>query len=338
MKSWKLVEPGRLISETAEATKLTERNNVKVKIEEILLTMSDYRVYTGETKQKYPFIFGRNAVGAVSELYDENSLLRKLDRVVIEPYIPCNACTECQRGDYEDCSDMTELGTNTDGLMQNFIDLPASILHRLPDNISNEKALFVSYVAFCLNIMDALKLDKGRHVAVFSSTKTGLIAAQLLRYYQAVPIFISNREELLSLARELGIFYAFNNETADVEKEIRTVTGGRLCKELVLFSDSDFSMKDVYSVSAVNANICLCGYSGKESKISVSQICQKHLNIFGVYNGAGNFSSAINLLVTNKVNVDELLGDTVSFDNLADELEKMDPFELTVKSKVVKVD
>ena len=128
------------------------------------------------------------------------------------------------------------------------------------------------------------------------------------------------------------------NDKVDLEKELRLVTGGRMCREVVLFSDSDFKIKDVVSVASVNANICLAGYSSKESKISISQICQKHLNIFGVYNGAGNFASAINLLVTNTVKVDGLIGETISFDNLDKELQKITADELVVKSKIVKID
>lgn len=336
MKAWILEEPKKLRLQEFGPTTLTE-NRVKVKIEEVLLSSSDYAIYSGEAKRTYPFIFGRNAVGAVSELGDKNSMiLQKLDRVVIEPYIPCDSCDECRDGDIQDCSNMQELGHNCNGLLQNFVDLPYSLLHKLPDKLTTEKALFVSYVAFCLNIVDALNLEKGRHIAIFASTKTGLVLAQLVAYYQAVPVFISNVDELLDMARDMGIFYCFNPDKSDVEHEILMITGGRMCSELVYFSDSDFKMKDVYNAAAVNATICLAGYSNKNSNLSVAQMCEKHLKIFGVYNGAGNFSSAINLLVTNTVNVDVFIGETINFATLDRELKEMDPASLMLKSKVIK--
>ncbi len=337
MKVWLLEEPKKLRLQEFGPTALTE-SKVKVKIEEVLLSMSDYDVYTGVSKHTYPFIFGRNAVGVVSETGDKsNSLLLKMDRVAIEPYIPCDVCSECKEGDYQNCSNMQELGHNCNGLLQNFIDLPYALLHKLPDNLSSEKALFVSYVAFCLNVVDSLNLEKGRHIAIFSSTKTGLILAQLVAYYQAVPVFISNVDALLDIARDMGIFYCFNPEKSDVEHEILMITGGRMCSELVFFSDSDFRMHDVYNAAAVNANICLAGYSNKDSKLSVAQICEKHLKVFGVYNGAGNYSSAINLLVTNKVNVEVLIGDTMNFATLDQELAQVNPEDLLLKSKIIKI-
>ncbi|MBQ8433834.1 MAG: alcohol dehydrogenase catalytic domain-containing protein [Clostridia bacterium] len=336
MKTWFLDQPKQLRLHESPPTALQD-NLVKVKIEQILLTNSLFGIYSGKSSRNYPFVMGRNAIGVVSEVSDK-SMLRKMDRVAIEPYIPCEQCEECRSNNHSDCSEIVEFGQNADGLLQNFIDLPCTILHQLPDNLSNEKALFVSYVSFCLNIVDSLKLEKGRHIAIFSSTKTGLILAQLVAYYQAVPIFCSNEEVLVAEARKLGILYCINTEEVAVAKEIQIVTGGRMCKELVYFSDSEFKMKDVYDSAAQNATICLAGYSNKDSRLSVAQMCQKHLKIMGVYNGLGNFSSAINLLVTGKVNVDNLIGDVVSFEKLDQVLANTTDEELKLKSKIIKVE
>ena len=337
MKAWILEDVKKLKMQEFPPTEINNYE-IKVKVEEVLMTDLDYEVYTGVSKRKYPFVMGRYAVGVVSQVADaENAYFQKMDRVAIEPYVFCESCVECQRERYEHCSNMLELGYNCDGLLKNFVDLNYSQIHRLPDSLSNDKALYVPYVAFCLNVVDALNLEKGRHIAIFSSTKTGLILAQLIAYYQAVPVFISNKQELLQTARELGIFYSFDIDKTDVEKELTLITGGRMCSEIVYFSNSDCNFKDIYNVAATNANICLVGYSTKESKLSVAQICKKHLNIFGVYNGAGNFSSAINMLVTDTVNVDHLIGRRLNFDRLDDELAKIKPDELVLKSPIIKI-
>ena len=124
---------------------------------------------------------------------------------------------------------MQELGLTADGLLQNFVDLPSSTLHKLPDVLSNEKALYISYVALGLNITDALTFDRGEHVAVFANTKAGIILCQLLSYYKAVPIFITQNSALLKTASETGIFYAFDGN--NLIDRVRTVTGGRMCRE-----------------------------------------------------------------------------------------------------------
>lgn len=338
MKVWKLTSPKKMKMEEYAPTALTP-GFVKVKIEEVLFSTTDWDVYNGVSKRPYPFVMGRNAVGVVSEVYSkEKTLFKKMDRVAIEPYMVCNRCTECLQKDYARCADLQYMGHNSEGLLKNFVDVSINQAHRLPNNLSNEQALFVSYVAFCLNIVNALHLSKGGHVVIFASTKTGIILAQLVAYYQAVPILVSNNKDLLEVAGELGIYYCLNSQEVDVEREILTTTGGRLCREVVLFCDSEFSVKDVYNAASVNADICLAGTSTKDSKLSLAQISQKHLNIFGVYNGVGSFSSAINLLVTGTVRVDKLIGSAISFNTLDKELAKIKTSELVLKSKIVKVD
>lgn len=337
MKAWILEDARKLKLQESQPTELKE-DEIKVKIEEVMLSTLDYDLYSGASKRKYPFILGRYAVGVVSQVGDEeNTYFQKMDRVAIEPYVLCGQCDECQKGHEEHCSNMQELGYNADGLLRNFVDIHYSQLHRLPDSLSNNKALYVTQVAFCLNIVDALNLEKGRHIAIFSSGKMGLILSQLLAYYQAVPVFITDEPELLQIARDLGIFYSFDVNKNDVEKELAMITGGRMCSEIVFFSNGEFNFKDIYNAAAVNANICLAGYSSKESKLSVAQICKKHLNIFGVYNGAGNFSSAINMLVTDTVNVDALIGKTINFNDFDKEIAAIDSEELDIKSPIVKV-
>lgn len=337
MQQWVLTQPKTLRLDTFDPQAIDTENNVKVKIEQVLFSQSDYDVYSGKTKCKMPFVMGRNAVGVVSEAA-EGTMLQKMDRVVIEPYIPCTACADCNAERYEDCENMRELGINSQGLLGNFVNLPSAILHKLPDALSNEKALFVSYVAMGLNIVDKLRVEKGRHIAVLSSTKVGIIVAQLLAYYQAVPILISDSTEMLAEAKKLGIFYTVDTNEKDVEKEVLMMTGGRMCKEIVYFTNSNYNMHDVYSIAAFNGTICVSGYGNKDSRISVAQIAQKHLNIMGVYNGCGNFPSAINMLVTNTVNVDDMTGDKLDFAKLDVQLAELKPDNLSSRSNIIVID
>ena len=339
MKLWKLTAPHTISLEQSEPTSLTEQNNIKIRIEQVLLGKYDLALSNGVAKGKYPVVLGKNAVGVVSETLNEHeSPFQKMNRVVVEPFIPCGQCPQCLEGSFTKCANLLELGYNEDGMLRDFVDLPEGCCHKIPDILSDEKALFVPYVAFCLNILDSLDIPKGTHVAVFSSSKIGIIASQLLKYYQCVPIFVSNDEEALKAAKELGIFYAFNTETDDVKHEVLVATGGRLCDKVIYFANSLYSIKDVLDCCAFNASICIGGYNTVAGNFPITKITQKHLNISGIYNGCGNYPSAINLVATNKVNVENLIEKTISFDNLDQELQSLESTDLGYKSLLVKVD
>ena len=339
MRAWALVGPKQLNMVTQQPSVLTEETNVKVKMEQVLFATTEYNTYESGVGKKSSLVLGRNGVGVVSETFDSKALLSKMDRVVIEPYIACNSCVNCQDQNYRDCEAMQELGVNANGLLQDFVDLPSSILHKLPDALKTERALFVPTVATCLNVVDALQVTPGMHVAVFASTKSGLIVAQLLSHFQALPVLISDSNEIIQLAKSLNVYYTINtNDCDDVAREVQVITGTRMCKRVVYFGDSNFNMREVYSVAAFNAKVCIAGYGSKESKISVSQIANKHLTIFGVYNGCGKFPNAINLLVTDSINVDFMVGEKIAFDNLENRLSRVaDADEFEVHYKIVTI-
>lgn len=339
MKAWTLTSPKQLNMITQEPSALTEETNVKVKMEQVLFASTDYALYEAGMGKKGSLVLGRNGVGVVSETFDSKALLSKMDRVVIEPYIACNTCTNCKEQNYKDCESMKELGVNANGLLQDFVDLPSTILHKLPDSLSTERALFVPTVATCLNVIDALQITPGMHVAVFASTKSGLIVAQLLAHYQALPVLISDNNEIIQFAKSLNVYYTINtNDCDDVAREVQVITGTRMCKNVVYLADSSFNMRDVYSVSSFNASVCIVGYSTKESKISIAQIANKHLTIFGVYNGCGMFPRAINLLVTESINVDFMVGEKIAFENLQTRIQKVqDADEFETHYKIVTI-
>ncbi|MEG2159433.1 MAG: hypothetical protein RRY18_06080, partial [Clostridia bacterium] len=79
MKGWRLVGNKKLEFFSEEPTELTE-HMVKVKIEKAQLSNLDKMIYDGERAVALPLVMGRNAVGVVSRLYDDNSgRLAKMD-------------------------------------------------------------------------------------------------------------------------------------------------------------------------------------------------------------------------------------------------------------------
>ena len=106
MKAWILEDARKLKMQEFPPTEISG-DEIKVKVEEVLLTNSDYEVYTGASKRKYPFIMGSYAVGVVSQVNDpDNTFFQKMDRVAIEPYVFCEVCEECKKEHFDRCSNM----------------------------------------------------------------------------------------------------------------------------------------------------------------------------------------------------------------------------------------
>lgn len=337
MLQWQLVAPQQLKLTNNQPTKLTETLNAKVKLERILFSQGDYSQYCSKDTQ-HPKVLCRYGAGVVSEVL-EGSMLTKMDRVLIEHYITCGNCSQCLADNPSLCESIIERGVNYDGLMSNFVDVNSRQLYKLPDSLSFDKALFVPYVALGLNILDSLQLTKGQHVAIFASTKLGLILAQLISYYKAVPILISDNANIIDIAtNKLGVFYAFDSNQCDITRKIQVVTGGQMAAEVIYLLNSNYTLSDCVDVASSNATICLTGWSEHNSSIDTNSIVAKHLKLHGIYNGIGNYPSAINLIVTNKVIVDDMIGQHLNFDTLDEQLKNTKMEQGEIASLIIDVD
>ena len=124
------------------------------------------------TRGYYPFagVPGHEFVGVVDG-----------KRVVGEINASCGSCEACRAGRRTHCENRSVLGIrNRDGAFAEFLTLPADNLRVVPDEISDEEAVFVEPLAAALEIQEQVKIGAGDRVIVVGFGKLGrLIAATL---------------------------------------------------------------------------------------------------------------------------------------------------------------
>lgn len=335
MKSWKLTAPKQLTLQSGITAQLADDNWVKVKMEMAAISNVDLAVYEGELSANYPLTMGRHGVGVVSEVFSEECELCKNDKVLIEPFISCGECIFCKTGKEEMCGDMQVIGINSDGVFCDFLNLPLNRLHKIPDALTNEQALFAEHVAIALNTIDKLNLQKGEHVAILSANKLGFVLSQLVNYYQAIPILIDTSSEYLDAARLQDVYYTFNPKEVNLEQEIFAITGGRLCEKVVVLSYEDSSMDTALNLCGQNAILCLCGFLPIKATADCARIHAKQLTLTTCNNGCGYYPSAINLLINKTVRCEKRLGERIKLEGLLEKLEKLTHAELKYKSIII---
>lgn len=339
MKAWKYSKPSGVKLKVDLPSSLTEDKTVKVKIERVLTGNFERKIISGETECPDGLTIGRFAVGVVSELFDaDKSKFNRIDRVVIEPHLPCGNCLPCRNGKFASCENMQCLGQTLNGLMQDFITLPESCLHKIPEPLKSEKALITEHVALAIHILDALRLEKGEHIAIFSGSKLGVILAQLSSYYQAIPVLIDENEDALALARSNNIYYTFNPKSCDVIKELFSVTGGRRCEKVAYLPNRASGVDDAVNACAFNARLCAGGFVPDTISVNLPAALQKNITIMTARTGYGNYPSALNLLTNKVIKMSDFLRRDIPFDKFDSEFPKTDAHALDYGAVVVNLD
>src|SRR6266404_766342 len=99
-------------------------------------------------------------VVAVGESPDGQGWLGR--RVAGEINLACGRCEWCARGLGRHCPTRLVLGiVKHPGAFREFLTLPVHNLHRVPDSIPSEHAVFIEPVAAAREILDQVKISKG---------------------------------------------------------------------------------------------------------------------------------------------------------------------------------
>jgi len=127
-------------------------------------------------------------------------------RVVGEINVGCGACRFCRLGVREHCDDRTVLGIrDRDGAFAEYLTLPATNLHALPDALDDVQAVFVEPTAAACRILEQVAVGPSTRAAVVGDGRMGLLTAQVLRSTGAAVVVVGKHDEKLAVARRLGL-------------------------------------------------------------------------------------------------------------------------------------
>lgn len=334
MKGWKLLGHNK-IAEEELTEKESPASSTKVRITKALITLSDVLRFSGDISSEHVAL-GSSGIGIVSETQANLFGLEKGKHVYIEPYKECGECYNCKRGEFAKCQNFLVAGEDFDGFLCDFMTVSNDKLFVLPASVSDFEALFIDHIALAISVIDKLNVQKGDYVTILGANNFGTILAQLLIYYQAVPIVLAQGDEQYKIARDSGIYYVLGQNDS-WQKEISSITSGRMTDKVVFIYDSNIPIAKAFSLAAIGAAVAITGVTSKSTAVSFSQAIKKQLDIHCINNGFGNTTSSINLIANKAINLSHLKLDSSSYDavpqtfsKLAEEYERNDSVYETV--------
>jgi len=246
---------------------------------------------------------GHEFVGVVEE---SPGNLMVGQRVVGEINAGCGTCQLCQSGDPRHCPNRTVLGIKgRDGAHAEFLRLPVANLIAVPDRVEDEHAVFTEPLAAACGILERVKIDLRKRVAVVGDGKLGLLCAQVIALTGAEVLLIGKHPEKLRIAERRGMETALAKDTAKRKQEFDIVveasgsaSGFAAALELlrprgVLVLKSTFAATDPAAID--------------QARIVVDEI-----SIVG--SRCGRFQPALDLLKKGALDIDSLISEEYSLD------------------------
>jgi threonine dehydrogenase-like Zn-dependent dehydrogenase len=147
-------------------------------------------------------ILGHEFVGRVEEGPEE----WRGERVVGEINIACGACAACARDLGRHCPNRSVIGIlAADGVFADYVALPVSNLHRVPEGVPDAAAVFCEPLAAAFEIREQIDVAASDRCVVFGDGRLGLLCAQVLRDAGADVLAVGKHPEKLALLEARGI-------------------------------------------------------------------------------------------------------------------------------------
>jgi len=188
---------------------------------------SDLHFYKGEFPSAPGMRLGHEISGEVAELGAGVEGLSAGQPVAIEPVEVCRECNYCRTGAYQLCPERKFLGTMVPGAFAEYIDVPAYIVHPLPESVDFEVGALVEPLAVSVHGLRQVGLSFGERVLVLGAGTIGLMALVGARALGASDVFVTARyPHQAEAARALGATHVADAGESAVE-ELSAAFGGR---------------------------------------------------------------------------------------------------------------
>ena len=177
----------------------------------------------GDAQLSRPLVLGHEFAGVIAAGSDAGR------RVAVDPARPCGACEQCLEGNRNLCPTVGFAGHgSTDGGLRELVAWPTSLLHPVPDALSDADAAMLEPLGVALHSHDLGRPRVGETVAVIGCGPIGLCLVQLARVGGAVSVVaVEPLAHRRAAAAAMGADVVLDPGSADAVAQLTQATSGR---------------------------------------------------------------------------------------------------------------
>ena len=210
---------------------IQDANDAIVKVTLSTICTSDLHIIHGAVPSaKEGVTLGHEFVGEITQTGKNVKNLKIGDRVSANCITFCGECGFCKRGFINNCiNGGWKIGCKIDGCQAEYVRVPFANtgLTKLPDNVSDENALFVGDILSSGYFgAELCEIKNGDIVVIIGAGPVGLcsmMCAKLLGASKVIAIDIDDKRLEIAQSQTLADYF-LNPETTDIEKAVKEIT------------------------------------------------------------------------------------------------------------------
>jgi threonine dehydrogenase-like Zn-dependent dehydrogenase len=279
------------------STPATDEQNALVRVHLAGICDTDLQIFQGY--MNFRGVPGHEFVGSVTA--GPMELLGK--RVVGEINFGCGKCDHCHRGLRRHCPDRNVMGIlNADGAFAEFVSVPVCNLHVVPDNVSDEEAVFTEPLAAAFEILEQARLDPGDQALVLGDGKLGNLCAQVLKLTGASVAVLGKHEDKLKLIKRTGVHTILLRDWEPKQFDV-----------VVEATGSESGLQTAINAVRPRGTLVLKSTIAGEHKVSLAPLVINEITVIG--SRCGLFAPALDALEERSVSVTPLIENIYSLED-----------------------
>lgn len=311
-------------------------DGVIIKVEASGICRSDWHGWMGHDPdiRTLPHVPGHELAGTVETVGDDVKHWRAGDRVTVPFVCGCGACPECASGNHQICDHQTQPGFTHWGSYAQFvaIDFADTNLIRLPDTMDfvTAASLGCRFATSFRAVVAQGRVTTGEWVAVHGCGGVGLSAVMIAAASGARVIAVDIDREVLDLAKTLGAEETIDaRHSADVPARVHEITGRGAHLSIDALGSAQTSVNSVLCLRKRGRHVQVGLLAGDDHRppLPMEYVIARELEILGSHGmQAHRYSEMLDLIASNTLQPQRLIGKTVSLEEAPQEFESMAQF------------
>jgi len=270
-------------------------HEVRVRLRNMALNHLDVFITRGLPKRPLPAILGSDGAGVVDAVGDSVENVHLGDEVVVYPIVACGRCPACQAGQEVHCPKMAILGEQTDGTLQEALNVPAANCHPRPPHLSWEEtaALPLAWLTAWRLLFTRGGLQAGDWLVLVGIGGGVAMASLLLGKAHGLRVIVTSRDpDKRERGLALGADAALPSEAfSKAVQELTDGAGARAVVDTVGPATLDESMR---SLSREGMVLTVGATSGPRLDLLLPRMWFRHLSL--ITSTMGNHDEFRNML------------------------------------------
>lgn len=318
-------EGGRTFSVVERAAAAPGRGEVRIKVAYCGVCGTDVHIYHGMMDQrvKIPLTIGHEMSGTVDAVGEGVRGFSPGDKVVVRP-LDDRGQKPSDKGISHICEDLKFIGIDSPGAMQQYWNVPAFTLHKLPPEVDLRLAALTEPLAVACHDVRLSGLKQGEVAVVLGAGPIGMLVALVARKQGAEVIISELNPARIALARELG-FTTVDPSSTSLVDFVREHTQNFMADVVFEVSGVQPAVEVMTQVAGLRGRIVMVAIHGQPRMVNLFQFFWKELQLIGarVYEKV-DYEAAIALLTAGELPLQALITGVEPLRNIQTVFEQID--------------